>query len=497
MSEFPQSKHLFSCCVTGKLFSLPVLLILSMPVLADKATGLSDTQNSAADNIVPVCVGLNTKASGNDDPAVAPTATQIASLSSQEQDLLRRCADAIEAGGLGINPDRATAETNEAAKAALKQIAPDEISAQGTTSVRAVNVQQDNIAARISALQAGFRGLGLSNLSLNLDGVKLTGREFLELTGGAAGDESNHSSVGMFLNGNFSLGDKEATGREAGFDFDGAGITLGVDKFVSNNAFVGAAFGFNNTTIDIENNGGGLDTDSVSLSLYSSYFKTDQFYINGFLEYAQDDHSTRRNLSYALNETSGGCCNVDVDESSTVIVDQAAIGTSDGDQLTIAADIGYEIPKGSVAITPTAAIAHTRVNIDAFNEHMSRPNDIGQGLALHIGDQEITSTKSEVGVHLSHANSREWGVITQQLKVSWLHEFEDDGRIINAHYLFDPDKVAMDLKTEEVDADYFAVNLGISAGMAKGKSAYLSYSSLLGLDDITFHGINLGYRMEF
>ncbi len=490
---------ILSPSLARRLLSLPIFLIASMSAIADKVTGLSDTQSSAATNIVPVCVGLNTKASGNDDISVRPTTAQIASLSPQEQDLLRRCADAIEAGGLGLpdNAARATDETNEAAKTALAQIAPDEISAQGTTSVRAVNVQQDNVAARISALQAGFRGLDLGHLALNLDGVKLSGREFLNLTGGAAGDESRHSGLGMFLNGRFNLGDKDATGREAGFDFNGTGVTLGMDQFIARNAFIGAALGYNRTAIDVENNGGALDTDSVSFSLYGSYFRSDQFYLNGFLEYAKDDHNTRRNLNYTLNETSGGCCDVDVVENKTVTVDQAAIGDSDGNQLTVAMDIGYEIPKGATTITPTAAIAYTRVNIDAFDEHMSRPNDIGQGLALHIGDQEITSTKSELGVHLNHASSREWGVFTQQLKVSWLHEFENDGRIINAHYLFDPNQVSMDLKTEDADADYFAVNLGISAGMAKGKSAYLSYNSLLGLDGITFHGINVGYRMEF
>lgn len=482
-----------SCKTLPPVFALAVL---SGSAMAAKVTGLSDAQQSGADNVVPVCVGLNTRATGNDDPSIPPTADQIARLSANEQDLLRRCADAIEAGGLGIKADRATEETNNAARIALSQIAPDEIAAQGTTSVRAANVQQDNIASRISALQSGFRGVSVGQLSLNLEGRKYSGNDVLIASGGSAGETGGRSRLGAFINGSFNFGDKEATGREAGFAFDGGGLTVGLDYFVSGSAFVGAAVGVNSTTIDIDNNGGGIDTDTVSLSLYGSFFQSEKFHINGLVEYASDEHSTRRNLNYTLNETTGGCCEVDLTDA-TVTVDQAALGSSDGDQFTVAINLGYSVGKGGLSYGPVLDLSHTKVNIDAFDERMSNPNAVGRGLALHIADQEITSTKSELGFQLDYTGSQNWGVLTQQLRVSWLHEFDDDGRLIEANYLFDPNKVALDLKTDDIDSDYFSVNLGLSAGLARGRSAYVSYATLLGLDDISYHGLNAGFRMEF
>ncbi len=493
----PQFLSTFTWQIARKTLP-PVLALaaLSSNAMADKVTGLSDSQESGASNIVDVCVGLNAKATGNNDINIPPTDAQVATLTSNEQDLLRRCADAIEAGGLGIKADRATAKTNAEAKIALSQIAPDEIAAQGTTSVRAVNVQQDNIAARISALQSGFRGVSVGQLSLNLDGRQFTGNDLLSMSGGSAGESGGRARLGAFINGQFNFGDKEATGREAGFDFDGGGLTVGLDYFISGRAFVGAAVGVNTTSIDIDHHGGGLDTDTVSLSLYGSFFQSDKFHINGLLEYANDDHSTRRNLDYTLNETSGGCCEVGL-TGDTVRVNQAALGSADGDQFTVAVNLGYSLGQGGFSYGPLLDLSYTKVNIDAFDERMSNPEAVGRGLALHIASQEITSTKSELGFAVDHTGSQTWGVLTQQLRLSWLHEFDDDNRLIEAHYLYDPAKVPLNLNTDDIDSDYFSVNLGLSAGLSRGRSAYFSYGTLIGLEDITYHGLNAGYRMEF
>ena len=64
-----------------------------------------------------------------------PTQQQIEqNLTPDEADLLRRCADVIQAGGLGIQAQEATPEDNAEAAVALRQIAPDEIAAQGTVT---------------------------------------------------------------------------------------------------------------------------------------------------------------------------------------------------------------------------------------------------------------------------------------------------------------------------------------------------------------------------
>lgn len=444
--------------------------------------------------VVQVCVGLNAKASGQDDVTVPPTEDQILdNLSADENDLLRRCADVIQAGGLGIQADQADETDNAEAAVALRQIAPDEIAAQGTTSVTAVNSQQNNVAARVSALQSGLRGLSLNQLSLNVDGSRLAGNDLQKLVGGAAG--RGDSRLGLFISGDISSGDKDQTTREAGFDFDTQTLTVGVDYFLGDSSFVGVALGVSQIEMDIENSGGGLDTDTVGLSVYGSVFRKNNFYINGFFDYTRGDHDSERAINYTLDETAGGCCNVT--EVGRVTVNQVAKGSTEGDQVTLSMKMGYEKSKGAFSHGPSLDLTYTSLTIDGFSETMSNATDVGRGLALTYKEQEIDSFRAALGYQVSHVSSQSWGVFSKQARFNLHHEFEDDGRSVESFYSFDPAKNVMTLSADDPDSDFYSVAFDLTAGLANGKSAFLSYSTLFGLDDVSLHQISGGMRFEF
>jgi uncharacterized protein with beta-barrel porin domain len=481
------------------------LMIFSAETLAGTVTELSEAEQSvggppgaappAVRPVVKVCVGLNTQATGNTDPSVPPTQQQIAAnLSADEADLLRRCADVIEAGGLGIQAQEATPESNDEARVALRQIAPDEIAAQGTTAVRAVNSQQNNVAARIIALQSGLRGVGLKRLSLNVDGSMLTGNQLQQLLGGAAGE--GDSRLGAFVSGDLGFGDKKTSSREAGFDYDSRMLTAGVDYFLSGTSFIGVALGLNKVDMDVTNNGGTLESSNVSISIYGSAFRKNQFYINGFLDYSRSDHDTERNLNYTLDETSGGCCSVGLTGNRVTIL-QSAKGSTEGSQLTASVNMGYDLSKGAVTYGPTLDISWSSLEIDPFSESMSNPTAEGRGLALTFNKQTIDSLRSSLGFQANHTSSKSWGVFSKQFRASWHHEFEDSAHTIKSFYSFDPAKTLMTLQADRPDTDFYSLALDLTAGLSGGRSYFISYSTLVGLKDITANQFSAGLRYEF
>ncbi len=486
-----------------------LLLITSLVVYSQNisAAPLNETQQAVADIVIPVCVDLNQKAGDEEflEGTIDKQTSLKENLSAEEFDLLRRCADAIDAGGLAEGANGRKANDFNAATTALSNIAPDEISAQGTTSVKTTNIQQNNIAARVSALQSGARGFGFAGLRLDINGKKLTDRElsamFLDHTtgGGASADDNvmdQFSRLGFFVNGSYNFGDRDGSVREAGFDYDTQGITIGTDYFITDKFIIGAAFGITNANIDMDDNGGGLDTDSTNLSIYGSFFHSEQLYINGFLDFGKSEHSSLRNINYTLKETQGGCCVVDL-TGNDITVDQQARSKTDATQKTLAVDMGYELHQGSFTYGPTLSLGYSKIDIDGFSESMSNPDAVGRGLGLRIDAQKIESIKSQLGFQLANSASFGWGVLTQQVRFTWLREYSDNSRIIRANYIYAPKERNMDFATDNPDRNYFITSIDISATLSHGRSAFLSYSTIAGLDDITYNGIQAGVRMEF
>ncbi|WP_143821168.1 autotransporter outer membrane beta-barrel domain-containing protein, partial [Motiliproteus sp. MSK22-1] len=153
----------------------------------------------------------------------------------------------------------------------LQQITVDDAGAAVEVSESGVTNQQRNLVSRLNALRGGARGLDLSGLNFNIDGKSLSSAHLPSHwvkpeteRGGSAGDEESSlfsDKVGIFIGGTISLGDKDKTDNEDGFEFETQGLTLGVDYRMTEQTILGAALGYTQIDTDIDNNGGSLDTD--------------------------------------------------------------------------------------------------------------------------------------------------------------------------------------------------------------------------------------------
>jgi outer membrane autotransporter protein len=407
--------------------------------------------------------------------SACPALAEKAELTAPEQDLLNTCNSLVTG-------DPGTVGT------ALRVLAPEEVTAQGTASVEAAEIQVMNVNTRLNALRAGGSGADLSGLTLNYDGLTLPASVFQELffgyaSGVAAGDEDGDASFagkwGVFVNGAIDFGDKDSTSQETGFEFDTEGITIGVDYRFTDRFIAGGALGYSGHESDFDSSSGDLDMDTWSMSAYATYYQSNQVYVDGLIQVGTNDYDTRRRINASGSP------------------DQFGVGDTDGEAVSISIGSGYEYSRGAFTFGPYGRLSYTRAEVDSYTEKASDPAAPGSGSVLSIGGQSIRSLATVFGGHFSYAISTSRGVFMPQLRFEWEHEFEDDSRSIDSHFVHDPTNTSFKIGTDDPDRDFFNLGLGLSATFAKRKSGFLFYETKLGHDDLKHDSLTAGFRFEF
>jgi len=427
--------------------------------------------------------------------ACPPLAMRIQTLTGAVADLAARCTEV------------ALQQTDPGAvRNPLLQMAPEEVPAQGTTSVEFSRVVPPTIAARLSALLPTRRraatGGGFPEVSLNINGHTLSDALVSLSPSGesiaAARTNSPPTSprLGVFLNGTFTVGDKDATSREAGFDFDALGLTAGLDYWLINNLIVGAAFSYISTEADINSSGGDVDTDRYIGSIYGLYYIGDKFYINGIANIGGNTYDMRRNINYQTTALALGPTGPTLVSGTTTTVNQTAKSDTDGMEYSFGLGAGYDFHIRGFTVGPTFRLNYINAHIDGYQETINNENP-GFGLNLAFKNQDVDSFTTALGVQATYALSTRWAVVVPQLLVEWEHEFLNDSRTIGARFVNDPMNIPLVLVTEDPDRDFVNVGAGLSAVFPRGKSAFLYYETVLGLKDITAHNIVAGIRLSF
>ena len=209
----------------------------------------------------------------------------------------------VTTGGVGDLQIRCTEMTGNAnagntsaARTPLLPLSPEEIIAQGTNAVKTSN---RNIDTRLAALRSVGTNLGFRRFALQPEtpAVPYTLVASLDSTAAAnnlavASSPSLFSRLSFFANGTFTGGDKDATSREAGFDFKTFGATVGADYRFTDNVVLGVAFNYLSTDIDFDStsfvgspSGGGIDTHSFGFAIYGTYYIANQFYVDGIVNF--------------------------------------------------------------------------------------------------------------------------------------------------------------------------------------------------------------------
>lgn len=382
---------------------------------------------------------------------------------------------------------------NDQAGVALTEITVQQATVPLSSSRANFSTQLKNVSNRIAALRGGATGLSVTGLALTPDGYGTSLQEIagipsaIGLAGGAASADDpiivfGDERLGAFVNASYNSGNQNATVNQDGFDFDGWGITTGIDYRFKENLILGLAAGYTKSTVDIDSNGGDLDIDSYNIGLYGTYFHGEGFYAEGNLTYIGNSYDQKRRVQYQIGNS---------------LVGQTASADYDGQQWSGMLGAGYTLSNGPLSYGPVARIEYTDASVDGYRESMSNPSASGGAWATRIDDFDQDSLTSTLGADISYALSTNWGVVVPQLHASWVHQYRNSALNVTGAFLDDPTQSLFNIVSDKPDTDYFNTRLGVSAQMAGGVSAFFYYEKILGYRDLDLDAFGAGVRMLF
>lgn len=362
----------------------------------------------------------------------------------------------------------------------MREITPNEVLGQSNSASEIITSQFTNIDSRLAELRGGGGGFSVSGLRATYGNESIPIGMLAYLNAGE--DDQTQNAVndfvspwGFFINGTISMGERDKTGRELGFDFDTFGITAGLDYRLSNSKVLGVALGYANFDSEIEDEAE-MQSDGVTLTGYGSFYINDNFYVDTRISYGQPKFEQSRRINFTLDD---------------ITIDRVAKGDTSANQYSASMSMGYHFYKNAWNITPNASINYVNTSIDAFTESGAG------GFNFQYARQDIKSLKASLGLSVSRAFSLEKGVITPQFDINMTREMENDGGLIEARFIDAPDDEIFWIETDEPDRTFGNAGLGLVFIGANGKQAYINYRSIFGLEGFSRGTLNLGLRFEF
>ena len=361
----------------------------------------------------------------------------------------------------------------------LDGLAPEEVAAQGRSSVVTVRQQAGNVGERMQQLRGGLGGgFDVSRLALNVDGQMVPVALIAGALGGTAGDLADSGRLGVFINGSGVFGSRRGTSNETGLDYKSLGLTAGVDYRFTPNTVGGVALGLIRSDTDFKDDSGGVDVDGYSVSLYGMHYTPQQFHIDAILTLGRNEYDTVRTV---FSGPDG----------------QRAISKPKGNEVGLGISGGYDFVQGARTISLLAGIDYIRGRIDAFEERPSSPGTAGAGSLLAIERQTVESLTTELAVQMAYAYPWRAGVLLPTVRLGLENEHKGNSRSINARFVHDPTATRFSVTTDDPDRTYFNLGAGLSAQFTRGRSAFLFVETVEGKSGVSEQRVDLGFRMEF
>ncbi|MEE9344926.1 MAG: autotransporter outer membrane beta-barrel domain-containing protein [Methylococcales bacterium] len=353
----------------------------------------------------------------------------------------------------------------------INRVALEQVSSISTNTFNRISVNINSIANRMLAL----RDNSATRYALYGDAPQ----------GGAAGSDDDFDRLGVFFNTRYRKFDQKGNNLEDGYNTDIWNFIVGADYRFTDNLIFGAAANYGSDDVDIDRNTGRIRSNKYGISLYGTFYATQQFFIDGVVGYEWGNNRIRRNINYVLSST-------------PVSVNQRATSSPDSNEIFASLGTGYLFNINSLMVTPTLRFEYAHIFLDGFRESMSNPTASGGGLALKVASDDFKSLSSNLGIRLNYSVNTAYGIITPQAHVEWIHEFEDQAKVISARFANDVSGLGgFKIVTQAPDRDYINLQLGLSAQLGAGRSGFLSFNKTFEREDITDYSITAGVRAEF
>lgn len=291
---------------------------------------------------------------------------------------------------------------------------------------------------------------------------------------------------GLFFTGRMQQGEQSGdVGDETAFDFDTTSGTLGLDFAVGANSFYGIAGGYATNQTDLSGNGGELEFDGQSFTVYGAWQLTERSYLQATVGYGATDYDQRRHIELP------------------VVGNLDARAKFDGDQQSASLEGGWDWGGQRIVASSFVRGSWARAKVDAFAESGAIANiaiggvPVPTDFGVAVEEQKLESLLGEFGFDLSGNLSMARGVLVPQLTVTYRHEFDNDARSVRATFLGDQAAGSSFLVSlDPPDRDWIDAGVSLSAQYLWG-SLFLAYDREFAREDYELATWQAGLRIGF
>ena len=348
----------------------------------------------------------------------------------------------------------------------LNKIAPDELTAIFANAVALANVQSANLERHMDDIRSGSATPTASGMAAVGSGPSFSG-SFAGPKGGpsAKAAPADDERWGVFLTGSGEFTRVGSTTNAAGFHFETAGVTGGIDYRVSDHLAIGLDFGYVGSTASLVN-GGSIDTDGGRLGIYGTYFDKN-FHVDAAVNGGINSYRTKR-----------------VTPNNTV-----ATGSPNGSEVNILLSTGYDWKIGKLTLGPTASYQYTNVRLDSFTE-------AGAFLPLAIAGQTAESSRTGLGFHATYDTHIGRFVVRPEARLTWQHEFDATSSSITSRFA-NIGGNPFTVTGPKTGRDSLVIGTGVSVQWSPRCASYLYYDGEVGRTNYSSHSVSAGFRFQF
>lgn len=273
-----------------------------------------------------------------------------------------------------------------------------------------------------------------------------------------------------------------STNNEVGFESDLDGVVVGVDYRYNDKLVAGVAAGITSDEADYDDDAGFINTDSSSLTLYSTYVLNRNSYVDGYIGFSRLDYENERDITITGDPGLPPIAGL----SGTVSSD------FDGDQVLLGLSYGYDWYPGDYAYGVSAALDYTRTTIDDHDEEGTT------SLELSYDKQTTESMTITLGANWSYSIDMGWGALVPSVGISAVFETEDSAEVSEVRLVNMPAVVPfLELESDEPDTEYVLTSIGLVAAMNSGTQYFVTYEQASSHDFLDNWAISAGILTEF
>ena len=350
----------------------------------------------------------------------------------------------------------------------------------------------DNICSSIVASGVTSAGLGSTSgpgaisaptAAAFIEQRRRTSSEGREETSkpGASSDSARYS-LGGGLNAFVSAGGEALSHRnnkfESGYSSTVPSATAGADYRLTDWMTAGLALNYSyqdGTYDDV----GHFHTQSYGPLLFASFVPLANMFADLAFGYNHQDYF--RNRPAAAFDSAG-----------TELANGHARGNYNGDQYSVGLLSGYDYPLEGFTIGPRGGLNYVYYDVENYNETNA------SGLALRYSGLNQSSLQTALGAVALMPISTSFGVVQPQLGVSWVHEFLNDSRNIQAEFrdTTDPAATQFTFQREQPARNWAVIDVGVSVVLPNQVQPFVNFTTMQGNENFVTYGGVLGVRMS-